>query len=163
MELDKYINEIDFLIRGLCMVRGPDWKCPVNLKEDKEYFRQQNEAAVDSWDAVETLLEERGFFSYINEDERFWPHSYRVHMHQFDVEGLTINAESESMALDVAIDHAEEQGWEGCYWETPEDCMKDKGIDKAELDKMFDDGELDYAGNHSYIIPITDIQIEELD
>ncbi len=37
---------------------------------------------------------------YVNEDEKFWKHSYRVHLHEFDTEGILINADHEQDALD---------------------------------------------------------------
>ncbi len=83
---------------------------------------------------------------YVNEDEKFWKHSYRVHLHEFDTEGILVNADHEQDALDFAVDYAEEQGWEGMF-----------------LDPEDEDEETVYAGNHSRPLSSEHIYIEKID
>ena len=56
---------------------------------------------------------------YVNEESKFWKHSYRVHLNEFDVDGILVNADNESDALDYAIDFAESQNWMGLFIENP--------------------------------------------
>jgi hypothetical protein len=58
-------------------------------------------------------------YKYVNEDEKFWKHSYKVFLHEFDYDGIIVNADNEQDALDYAIDYAEEQGWMGLFIENP--------------------------------------------
>ena len=51
---------------------------------------------------------------YINEETKFWDHSYKVYLSEF-IEPLLVNAKNEQEALDFAIDYAEEKGFEGLF------------------------------------------------
>lgn len=90
---------------------------------------------------------------YVNEDEKFWKHSYRVHLHQFDTEGILVNADNEQDSLDYAVDYAEEQGWEGLF------------MTQDEQDEADRDGE-EYitAGNHCRALTSSDyVRIVKVD
>jgi hypothetical protein len=88
---------------------------------------------------------------YVNEEEKFWKHSYRVYLH--DTEGLLINADNEQDALDYAVDYAEEQGWVGLF------------LDETELEEAIADNEdIIFAGNHGLALSSSDyIHIKQID
>jgi hypothetical protein len=91
---------------------------------------------------------------YINETEKFWKHSYRVHLSEHDVDGLLINADNEQDALDYAIDYAESQGWEGLF------------LDDNDIQELENEGFLDEhlsGGNHGRYLSSFNIRIELLD
>lgn len=89
---------------------------------------------------------------YINEDEKFWKHSYRVHLHQLDADGLLVNADCDQDALDYAVDYAEQKGWEGIF------------VDEADIERK-DENEIDIirAGNHCKPLNSWEVTITQLD
>lgn len=91
---------------------------------------------------------------YINEEEKFWKHSFRVHLHEHDTEGLLINADHEQDALDYAVDYAEKQGWEGLFYSQEEIAEKTE----QEQENLL------FAGNHSRALSSSDyLRIEKID
>ena len=89
---------------------------------------------------------------YINE-EKFWKHSYRVHLHEFDTEGLLVNADCEQDALDYAVDHAERMGWEGCF------CSEEELEEMTEAER----DDTITVGNHGKTLSSHSVAIEQLD
>lgn len=100
-------------------------------------------------------------WDYINEDEKFWKHNYRISM---SVEAtskpvlcrkavMIINADHEQDALDYAVDYLEEQGLEGFF------------LTNEEMEEQESEGiELTFAGNHSRALARPDlIRIQKLD
>ncbi len=93
-------------------------------------------------------------FNYVNEEEKFWKHSYRIHLQEFDTEGILVNADHEGAAWDYAIDYAEKQGWEGLFL-TPE-----------EIEEYENDGTIgDYmsGGNHCRYLSSLNYRLVQLD
>jgi hypothetical protein len=88
---------------------------------------------------------------YVNEAEKFWKHSFRVHLHNLDTEGILVNANNAQDALDYAVDYAEKQGWEGLF-------VDEEGIiDACSVD------EITRAGNHGRALLSEHIHIFQLD
>jgi hypothetical protein len=87
-------------------------------------------------------------YKYVNEESKFWDHSYRVTLQEFDNEGIIVNADNEQDALDYAVDYAEAQGWFGLF---------------DDDDDYYDDGECLFAGNHGHRIASSHVWIEHLD
>lgn len=92
--------------------------------------------------------------NYINETEKFWDHSYRIHLSEFDTEGILVNANHEQDALDFAIDYHEEQGNEGLFL-SPEE------IEKKEQEGFLEDHMS--GGNHGRYLSSFNIRIDQLD
>jgi hypothetical protein len=93
-------------------------------------------------------------FQYVNETEKFWKHSYRVHLSELDPDGILINADNEQDALDSAIDYAESQGWEGLF------------LDDADIHELENDGYLEEhisGGNHGRYLSSLNVTITQLD
>lgn len=91
-------------------------------------------------------------YTYVNEAEKFWDHSYNVMLADIGSE-ICVNADNEQDALDYAVDYAEEQGWEGYFLDTPGDDMT--------ADWHEDD--ICYAGNHGRALLAFEIHIKQLD
>lgn len=85
---------------------------------------------------------------YINEETKFWNHSYRVHLSEYSNGGLLVNANNEQDALDYAIDYAEEQNWMGLFIENPTDEEMESHIT---------------GGNHGLTLSSENITIEKVD
>ena len=90
---------------------------------------------------------------YVNETEKFWKHSYRVHLANLDSTGIVVNADSDQEALDYAVDYAEKQGWVGYF------------VDEADIDRDENENEVNIilAGNHCLALPADEIHIFQLD
>lgn len=92
-------------------------------------------------------------YNYVNEDEKFWKYSFRVHLHELD-EGILINADHEQDALDYAIDYAEDQKWEGLF------------LTQEQIEELGKEGFLeDYmsGGNHGRYLSSLNVTITKLD
>jgi predicted amidophosphoribosyltransferase len=91
--------------------------------------------------------------NYINKPEKFWKHSYRVHLHELDPTGLLINADNDQDALDYAIDFAEEKGWEGLFFTS------------EELEQMKEEERDQYlsGGNHGRVLNSMNVRIIKID
>jgi hypothetical protein len=89
---------------------------------------------------------------YDNEEEKFWKHSYKVSLSEFD-NGFTINADNEQDALDYAIDLAEEKGWVGLF------------LDQNDIVDMTEQelGEHTSGGNHGLYLSSMNWRIDQLD
>jgi len=87
---------------------------------------------------------------YINEDEKFWKHSFHVYLTQIG-EPLCVNADHAQDALDYAVDHAEEKGWMG-YFLNEEDIASGDYLD-----------DMIVAGNHGLTLVAHEVHIEQLD
>jgi hypothetical protein len=85
---------------------------------------------------------------YINEEEKFWRHSYKVHLSEFDLTGVCVNADNESDALDFAINYHENQGHMGLFIDNP-------------TEEDFDNKLI--GGNHSLVLSSDNIIITQLD
>ena len=93
-------------------------------------------------------------FKYVNEEEKFWDHSYKVILSQFDPSGIIVNADNEQDALDYAIDFAEEQGWIGLFLDQDEITR----LDPNEQENLI------FGGNHGLALSWEDGPIiEKLD
>lgn len=91
-------------------------------------------------------------YAYINGEEKCWKHSYRVHLHEFDVDGLLVNADCEQDALDYAVDHVETSS-PGLFM-TPEE--RDEADTRGE--------EYITAGNHYLALSSSEhVRIDRLD
>lgn len=89
---------------------------------------------------------------YINEETKFWDHSYRVFLSAHN--NLTINANHEQDAIDFAIDYAEAQGWEGLFLSSEE-------VAELEAEGFLED--YTSGGNHGRYLNSLDISIVKLD
>lgn len=118
-------------------------KCDICQKEN--HFLDKNIKVCE--DCFNKLQEN----NYINESEKFWKHSYRVHLHELDPVGLLVNADNDQDALDYAIDFAEEKGWNGLFF-TPEEWENEKFKE-------------DYisGGNHGRVLNSMNIRIVKID
>ena len=85
---------------------------------------------------------------YVNEDEKFWKHSYQVYLSEFDLNGICVNADNESDALDYAIDYHEEKGNMGLFIEYPTE--EDYNTQLC-------------GGNHCLVLSSDNITIQKLD
>jgi hypothetical protein len=94
---------------------------------------------------------------YINETEKFWDHSFRIHTHAMDAEGYLVNANHAQHALDILVDYLEERGELGLVLVDPEFYSAE------ELEELFYNGELANAGNHCHLVHIANIAICEID
>jgi hypothetical protein len=83
---------------------------------------------------------------YVNEGEKFWKHSFRVHLSVHDTDGILVNADNAQDALDYAVDYAEKQGWEGLF------------VSEDEVGAYGDD-EITRAGNHGRALLSDNIRI----
>lgn len=93
-------------------------------------------------------------YNYVNEEEKFWKHSFKVHLHEFDTEGILINADHEQDALDYAIDYAEEQKWEGLF-------LSNEQIEELEKEGFLED--YISGGNHGRYLSSLNVTIIKLD
>ena len=91
---------------------------------------------------------------YINEDSKFWEHSYRIHLSEFDNEGVLVNANNEQDALDYAIDYHEEQGNEGLF-------LSHEEVEEKEQEGFLDD--YMNGGNHGRYLSSFNVRIDQLD
>lgn len=92
-------------------------------------------------------------YEYINEQEKFWDHSYKVYLSEY-IEPLTVNANNDQEALDIAIDHAEKQGWEGLF------------LTADQVEEKEEEGTIeDYisGGNHGRYLSSFNVRIEKLE
>ena len=87
-------------------------------------------------------------WQYKNEPEKFWKHSYRVHLSELDTDGMFINADCEQDALDYAIDIAEENKWMGLFIENPTE---------EEMESHMG------GGNHCLVLSSDNISITKVD
>lgn len=88
---------------------------------------------------------------YVNEDEKFWNHSYLVSLAScLGLESaIPVNADNESDAVDYAVNYAEKMGWEG-FFVPVEDVPEDEA-------------DIIYAGNHSRPLYAWEVHITQVD
>jgi hypothetical protein len=92
-------------------------------------------------------------YEYINEESKFWNHSYSVTLSEFS-DPLIINADNDQDALDYAIDYAEEKNWMGLF------------LDDSDIAELENDGFLDEhisGGNHGLYLSSLNVDITMLD
>ena len=89
---------------------------------------------------------------YVNEQEKFWNHSYKVWLSEFN--DLLINANNEQDALDYAIDHATAQKWEGLF-------LTQEQVDEIEQEGFL--GDYISGGNEGRYLSSFNVTIEKLD
>jgi hypothetical protein len=91
-------------------------------------------------------------FIYVNETSKFWKHSYKVWLSEFNY--VIVNADYEQDALDFAIDYAESQNWNGLF------------LTEEERKEIENDGFLDdyvSGGNHGKYLSSLNVTIVQLD
>lgn len=91
--------------------------------------------------------------NYVNEDTKFWNHSYEVYLSEFSGP-ILVNADNEQDALDYAIDYAESQGWVGLF------------LDQSDIIELENEGFLDEhisGGNHGLYLSSHNWSIKKLD
>jgi hypothetical protein len=113
-------------------------------------------APVRGWNTLEFITGIKGdIMQYVNEEEKFWRHSYLVSFdnHTGWDSAICVNAENEQDAIDAAADYAESQGWMGYF------------LDADDVDKMTDaeQDDLYYAGNHGLPIDSEQLNVKQLD
>ena len=92
-------------------------------------------------------------YKYVNEDEKFWDHSYNVSFASclgWD-SAICVNADNEQEAVDFAADHAQEQGWVGYF------------IDDEDLAEHEEFNDVLYVGNCGWPIQASELHVEQLD
>ena len=89
---------------------------------------------------------------YVNERTKFWKHSFKVWLSEFN--DVIVNADHEQDALNFAIDYAEKQEWEGLFL-----CSEE--IEELEKDGFLDD--YVSGGNHGKYLSSLNINIIKLD
>ena len=97
-------------------------------------------------------MEEEKVTTINPDDAEIWSHLYRVHLHEFDIDGLLAYANCEQDALDYAIDYAEENGWNGLFAD-PDNYTKE------EWERLTEYGEITFAGNHCLPIYLPHLRI----
>lgn len=90
---------------------------------------------------------------YINEEEKFWAHSYLVYLHELSDE-LLVNANSEQDAIDEAIDYSEEQGWMGLF-------LDDEDIQELEAEGYLEEHMC--GGNHCLYLSSLNVHVKKID
>ena len=90
---------------------------------------------------------------YVNEDEKFWDHSWLVSFssHLGWKDAICVNADHAQDALDFAADYAMEQGWVG-YFVDPDDEHYQEWPE-----------EFSHVGNEGWIVQDTETCIKQLD
>jgi hypothetical protein len=121
--------------------------CPICGKEEPGIYLDKN------IEICEPCFNELQKSNYINSDEKFWNHSYRIHLHELDSPGILVNANCEQDALDYVIDWHEEKGNMGLFFTN------------EELDAMTEEerGEYITGGNHCLTCNSYNVRIIEID
>lgn len=91
-------------------------------------------------------------YKYINEETKFWDHSYRVWLSEYTF--VIVNADNDQDALDYAIDYAEEQNWEGLF-------LTDDEVKELEQEGYLE--EHISGGNHGRYLSSLNVRIIQLD
>jgi len=94
-------------------------------------------------------------YPYVNEESKFWAHSYLVSFASCLgwESAICVNADNEQDAIDAAADYAEEQGWVGYF------------LDEADpwVQELAGFGEVSFVGNHGLLIQDTELHVRRLD